>query len=230
MQRESDLYPALKAYFDARGLSVKGEIGAADLVAMGGPDPVIVEMKLNFSLALYHQAIARLSMTPQVFLAVRRPAGRAARRMIKENTSLCRRLGLGLICVRARDGHVEVLAEPGPYAPRVSKARRARLEAEFTRRQGDPNAGGATRHGLVTGYRQDALRCASYLAEYGPSRGAAVARDTGVPVATRLMADNHYGWFERQGRGVYALTKAGQRGLADWDGALPEEPASDQKR
>ncbi|MCW1933503.1 DUF2161 domain-containing phosphodiesterase [Pararhodobacter zhoushanensis] len=220
--READLYPPLKAHFEARGLTVKGEIGAADLVAMGGADPVIVEMKLKFSLALYHQGIARLALSPQVYLAVLRPEGAAARRMIKENTALCRRLGLGLITVRGRDGFVEVLAEPGPYAPRGSKVKRGKLEAEFARRQGDPNAGGATRHGLVTGYRQDALRCAAYLAEYGAAKGAAVARDTGVPVATRIMADNHYGWFERVSTGVYGLTTAGRKGLADWDGALPE--------
>ena len=222
MQRESDLYPPLKAFFQARGLEVKGEIGAADLVAMGGAVPVIVEMKLKFSLALYHQAIARLALTPEVFVAVPRPEGAAARRMLAENTALCRRLGLGLIVVRERDQFVEVLAEPGPYAPRVSKRRKVKLEAEFARRQGDPNAGGATRHGLVTGYRQDALRCAAYLAEYGEARGAAVARDTGVPVATRIMADNHYGWFSRLRPGVYGVTEAGRKGLADWDGALPE--------
>lgn len=221
MQREADLYPPLKAHFEARGLTVKGEIGAADLVAMGGPDPVVVEMKLKFSLTLYHQAIARLALTPEVYLAVLRPEGRAAQRMIRDNTALCRRLGLGLITVRARDGFVERLAEPGPYAPRGSKVKRARLEAEFARRQGDPNAGGATRHGLVTGYRQDALRCAAYLAEYGAARGAAVARDTGVPTATRIMADNHYAWFERVEKGVYRLSEAGRQGLADWDGALP---------
>lgn len=220
--READLYPPLKAFFEGRGLEVKGEIGAADLVAMGGPDPVVVEMKLKFSLALYHQGIARLALTPEVWLAVLRPEGAQARRMMKENTALCRRLGLGLLTVRARDLFVEVAAEPGPYAPRASKVKRKRLEAEFSRRQGDPNAGGATRHGLVTGYRQDALRCAAYLAEYGAAKGAAVARDTGVPTATRLMADNHYGWFERVSTGVYGLTAAGRKGLADWDGALPE--------
>ena len=142
--------------------------------------------------------------------------------MIKDNTALSRRLGLGLLTVRARDGFVEILAEPGPYAPRQSKPRRKRIETEFARRQGDPNAGGATRHGIVTGYRQDALRCAAYLAEYGPSKGAAVAKDTGVPVATRLMAANHYGWFEKVTTGVYRLSPDGKKGLADWDGALPD--------
>lgn len=221
MTRETDLYPPLKAFFEARGLTVKGEIGAADLVAMGGPDPEIVEMKLGFSLALFHQAVARLVMSPQVWIAVARPQGPSAARAVKDNSALCRRLGLGLLLVRLRDGHVEVAVEPGAPLPRASRARRAKLEAEFTRRQGDPNAGGATRHGLVTGYRQDALRCAAYLAEYGASRGAAVARDTGVPMATRIMADNHYGWFTRAAKGVYDLSAQGRKGLADWDGALP---------
>ncbi|MCR8722946.1 DUF2161 domain-containing phosphodiesterase [Frigidibacter sp. ROC022] len=222
MKRETDLYPPLKAWFEARGAEVKAEIGAADLVAVGlGDDPVVVEMKLRFSLALYHQALDRLRMTPLVYIAVVRPEGARARRMLSENGAMCRRLGLGLLTVRARDRLVECHLEPGAPLPRASKARRRKLEAEFARRVGDPNEGGATRHGLVTGYRQDALRCAAYLAEYGPSRGAAVKRDTGVPVATRIMADNHYGWFQRVRPGTYELTEAGRRGLADWDGALP---------
>jgi hypothetical protein len=117
---------------------------------------------------------------------------------------------------------VEVICEPGAALPRRSGVKARKLAAEFARRRGDPNDGGATRHGLVTGYRQDALRVAAHLAEYGPGSGAAVARDTGVPVATRIMADNHYGWFCKVSRGVYDLTDAGRRGLADWDGAVPD--------
>lgn len=223
MARETDLYPSLKAFFEARGHAVKGEVGAADLVAIrDGSHPVVVEMKLRFSLALYHQAIDRLRLTPLVFVAVPRPQGAQARRILADNVAMCRRLGLGLLTVRDRDGLVEPLLEPGAPLPRASKTKRGKLLAEFDRRLGDPNAGGATRHGIVTGYRQDALRCAAYLAEYGPSRGAAVARDTGVPVATRIMADNHYGWFQRTSVGVYGLTESGRAGLADWDGALPD--------
>ena len=221
MARETDLYPPLKAFLEAQGYTVKGEIGAADLVACrGGEDPVIVEMKLGFSLALFHQAIARLAVTDLVYVAVPRPKGRKA---LKQNLSLCRRLGLGLLTVRDRDGLVEVHADPVPFTPRKSKTRRARLLREFQRRIGDPNDGGATRHGLVTGYRQDALRCATYLAEYGRSKGAAVAKDTGVASATRILSDNHYGWFERLDRGVYGLTAQGRRGLADWADALTVE-------
>ncbi len=213
---ETDLYAPVKALLVAQGYTVKGEVGAADVVALrGGEAPVIVELKLRFSLALLHQAISRLSLSDLVYVAVPRPTGKTARRALKDNLALCRRLGLGLITVRG-DGRAEVLCDPGPYVARKSKRRRQRLLREFDRLQGDPNAGGATRHGIVTGYRQDALRCAAYLARHGAARGADVARATGVAVATGLMAKNHYGWFERVSRGVYRLTGAGSDGLKHW--------------
>jgi hypothetical protein len=111
------------------------------------------------------------------------------------------------------------MADPGPFRPRKSKVKAARLLRDFERLRGDPNAGGATRHGIVTGYRQDALACARFLAVHGPSRGAVVAKGAGVPGATRIMADDHYGWFQRVARGVYDLTEAGRAGLIDWGDA-----------
>jgi hypothetical protein len=225
--RETDLYAPVKAFLERRGYAVKGEIGAADLVAVrGSEEPVIVELKLRFTLALFHQAVARMTLSDLVYLAVFQPEGPSARRSLADNAALCRRIGAGLLTVRARDGHVEVHCEPGDRLPRRSAVRRARLLKEFARRIGDPNAGGATRHGLVTGYRQDAIRCAAYLAEYGPSRGAAVARDTGVAVATRIMANNHYGWFLRRGQGIYDLSDDGRRGLSDWSDAIDATPPS----
>ena len=123
---------------------------------------------------------------------------------------------MGVMTVRLRDGFVEVLAQPGPYAARTSTRKRDRLLAAFDRLQGDPNAGGATRHGIVTGYRQDALRCARYLAEHGPAQGAVVSKAAAVPTATTIMRDDHYGWFEKVSRGVYALSDQGRQGLADY--------------
>ncbi|WP_170325939.1 DUF2161 domain-containing phosphodiesterase [Ruegeria arenilitoris] len=216
MDREQDLYPPIKALLERQGYTVKGEVGAADVVALrDGSEPVIVELKLRFSLALFHQAITRLKVTDQVYIGVCKPKGRTARRALKDNLSLCRRLGLGLITVRA-DGAVEVQCDPGPYAPRKNKAKAARLLREFDRLEGDPNAGGATRHGIVTAYRQDALKCAAHLAECGATKGAEVAKATGVPTATRLMRENHYGWFEKVEKGVYVLTSQGAEGLKHW--------------
>lgn len=216
MEREQDLYPPIKALFERQGYTVKGEVGAADIMAVrDGSEPVIVELKLRFSLALFHQAIARLRITDQVYLGVSKPTGRSARRALRDNLALCRRLGLGLITVRA-DGVVEVQCDPGHYAPRKNKVKAGRMLREFDRLQGDPNSGGATRHGIVTAYRQDALKCAAHLAEHGACKGAEVAKSTGVAEATRLMRTNHYGWFAKVEKGVYALTDAGQEGLKHW--------------
>lgn len=216
MEREDQLYPPVKVLLERQGYTVKGEVGAADIVARRGDEPpIIVELKLRFSLSLFHQAITRLAVTDLVYIAVPKPTGKTARRSLKDNLALCRRLGVGLITVRG-DGRAEVQCDPGPYAPRKSKKRTTRLLREFDRLQGDPNAGGATRHGIVTGYRQDALRCAAYLAEHGPTKGAIVAKSANVPTATRMMADNHYGWFERVSKGVYGLTSSGTEGLRHW--------------
>lgn len=190
---------------------MKAEVGAADIVACRDEDePLIVELKTGFSLHLFHQAIARQTITDCVYIAVPRGTGRRFQQSLKSNISLARRLSLGLITVRLSDGLVEVHVDPKPYQPRKSKARKGRLLREFNRRTGDPNIGGSTRTTLVTAYRQDAIRCAEYLHKHGPSKGAEVAKETGVVRATRMMADDHYGWFERVDRGIYDLSSKGQ--------------------
>ncbi len=221
--RETNLYAPLKTYLEGQGYEVKAEIGAADIVACrGDEDPVIVELKISFSLTLFHQAIARQTISDLIYVAVERGSGGRFEKALKDNIKLARRLGLGLITARLRDGFVEVHCDPGPYRPRQSKPKRARLLREFARRVGDPNQGGATRVGLVTAYRQDALRCAAHLAKNGPLKGAAVAQATGVEKATRLMADDHYGWFERVETGVYAVTPKGREALEAYAHALPD--------
>src|SRR5207244_5304152 len=77
---EADLYPAVKDFLEKQGYTVKSEIRGCDVVALrGDAPPVIVELKLAFSLALLLQGIDRLSLTDRVYLAVSRPRGRRAR-------------------------------------------------------------------------------------------------------------------------------------------------------
>ncbi len=209
--RETDLYSPIKAFLEGQGYEVKGEVGAADIVACrGDEDPVIVELKTGFSLSLFHQAIARQPLTDSVYVAVPQGSGRPFLKSLKNNKSLCRRLGLGLITVRLKDGLVTVHLDPAPYRPRKSKLKRDRLLREFAKRVGDPNDGGATRQGLMTAYRQDALRCLAVLRDNGPTKGSKVAAASGVKKATRIMADNHYGWFDRVETGIYDLSPKGK--------------------
>lgn len=217
--RETELYPAIKDYLEGQGYEVKSEVGACDVVALrGAAELVIVELKIALSLSLFHQGIARQAVTDAVYIAVPRGTGKRFSKTLKDNLGLCRRLGLGLITVRMRDQLVEVHLDPAPYTPRKFAQRRGRLLREFARRVGDPNTGGATRVGLVTAYRQDALLCAQYLSNEGPSKGAQVAAATGVAQATRIMASDHYGWFERVSTGIYQLTPKGREGLVTYAG------------
>ena len=215
--KETELYAPVKLLLESQGYEVKAEIGAADVVAVRGNEvPVIVELKTGFSLSLFHQAIARQSITDAVYVAVPHGNGGASRKALSDNKALCRRLGLGLITVRLADGFVEIHADPGPYRPRQSKSRKEQLLREFARRAGDPNQGGATRTSLVTAYRQDALRCLHVLAGQGRLKAANVAALSGVARARPIMADDHYGWFARVSTGIYQLTPIGNAALAKY--------------
>jgi hypothetical protein len=216
--READLYPDLKAYLEAQGYVVKSEIGACDLMARRGEEPaVVVEMKTSFSLALVMQGVARQAMFDDVYLAVPL-AEKGWKLRYKDIVALCRRLGLGLLAVRPGQG-VEAHLDPAPYQPRRASARAGRLLREFDRRVGDPNIGGTTGIKRMTAYRQDALRCLAAL-EAGPLKASVVAKVSGVARATALMAADHYGWFERVERGIYALTPKGVAALGEQAGEI----------
>jgi hypothetical protein len=65
----------------------------------------------------------------------------------------------------------------------------------------------------MTAYRQEALRCATLLADAGEMTLAAL-RAGGAPSAAKILQRDVYGWFERRGRGVYGLSEGGRAGLA----------------
>lgn len=219
--RETDLYEPIKQFLQGQGFEVKSEIGAVDVVACRGDEtPVLVELKTAFSLSLFHQAIERLAVSDLVYIAVPHKPGKAFARSLKRNIALCRRLGIGLLTIRVKDGSVYPHADPGPYSPRRSAVKTQRLLKEFARRVGDPNTGGATRRGLITAYRQDALRCLGYLGIHGATKASVVADGTGVETARRIMADDHYGWFERVKTGIYDITPKGKSAMQDYQGEL----------
>lgn len=203
---ETDLYPPVKAHFQALGYEVKGEVKEADVMAMKqGEAPLIIELKTGFTLALLHQAVSRQSITDDVFVAVPRWKGRAGWKAFKANIGLCKRLGLGVISVNLAEQSVQVHNEPRPFKPRKNLKRTVKTLKEFEDRIGDPNVGGTPGGARVTAYRQDAEKCRDYLIENGPTKGAVVAKATGVERATAIMRSNHYGWFEKVETGVYGV-------------------------
>ncbi|MBU2934772.1 MULTISPECIES: DUF2161 domain-containing phosphodiesterase [Pacificibacter] len=206
--RETDLYLPVKAHFEALGYEVKAEVKDADVMAIRLDDPeappVIVELKTVFSLKLLHQAIARQSITDQVYVAVPRWKGRAAWKVFKGNISICKRLEMGMISVNVAEGTMQVHNEPKPFKPRKNLKRKETTLKEFKGRTGDRNIGGTPGGARNTAYRQDAEKCRDYLEKHGPTKGAVVAKETGVERATAIMRSNHYGWFEKVETGVYS--------------------------
>src|SRR5215469_17262191 len=96
---EVALYLPVKAFLERQGYVVRGEVRGCDLVACrGNEQPVIVELKLRFTLSLLLQGVDRLALSPLVYLAVPRATARTRglRPDAKSVRNLCRRLGLGL--------------------------------------------------------------------------------------------------------------------------------------
>lgn len=212
---ETTLYPPVKAFLEARGYAVKGEIKGCDVVGLREGEPPIVvigELKLSFNLELVLQAVERTASADEVWLAVqgsKRGRGREADPRVKK---LCRLLGLGLLVVWP-SGLVDIVVETGPWQPRRNARRRSLLVQEHRRRRGDPAQGGSVKQPIMTAYRQQALGCAAALAA-GPCR----PRDLKAqhPDAAKILLGNVYGWFDRVERGVYALNDTGRAALARW--------------
>jgi len=230
---EADLYQPVKDFLAAQGYVVRGEVRGCDLVAVRGDEPpVIVELKLRFNLGLVLQGIERLALTDLVYLAV--PRRIASRRETvspddRRVRKLCRMLGLGLMTVSPparsgrRKGHgIEIVLDPLPYRPRRNKRRAALLLGEHARRKGDHNRGGVRGVPIVTAYRQEALLCAQLLARNGATKVAALRASGLVPHVGKILLDDVYGWFERQQRGVYALSENGRTALATFAHALAD--------
>ncbi|MEK3661637.1 DUF2161 family putative PD-(D/E)XK-type phosphodiesterase [Paenibacillus sp. FSL F4-0236] len=191
VRHETELYAPLKVFFEKQGYSIKGEVRTCDLVGIREDleQPLIVEMKKSFNLALLLQGVERLKLSPTVYLAVERVRDKkgAVNQRWGEISGLCRRLGLGLITVvfyKTKAPLVEVLVEPDetPPAQRSNKRRRERLLYEFRERSGDYNTGGSTRVKLVTAYREKALRVA--LSLQAAAAEAAVAAEKAAAKAS----------------------------------------------
>ncbi|MBX4930164.1 DUF2161 domain-containing phosphodiesterase [Rhizobium bangladeshense] len=212
---ETSLYLPVKAFLEAAGYVVKGEVGGCDLVGLSeGEPPVVVvcELKLSFNLELLLQAVDRASMSDEVWIAARVSVKGRGRETDKRYRDLCRRLGIGMLGI-SDGGEVSVVVSSISPMPRTNPKRRSRLVSEHQRRRGDPVVGGGSRAPIMTAYRQQALLCAAAL-EQGLKRPREMKLI--APKAGPILRDNVYGWFERTEKGVYALTSAGQAALVRW--------------
>lgn len=228
IQHETELYAPVKAFFEAQGYEVRGEVKNCDLVAVReGGEPVIVELKRTFNMPLLIQGLDRLRTTDQVYVAVEMNAKGKAPYGLSwgDLTRLCRRLGFGLLTVRfykTKKPLVEVHCHPDSYVPRRTARRTESLLTEFRERSADYNIGGSSKRKLITAYREKALHCAYALSAHGPLTVRRLREITGSPKITGILQKNFYGWYRRVNRGTYELTPAGQEALRLYEAVVQD--------
>ena len=218
--KETELYSPLKTYLEAQGYRIKGEIGDCDVFAIRDCEPpLVVELKLVLNLTVVLQAVDRLKLSSSVYIGVPRQCS-VLKRKTRQVLKLLKMLGIGLIAIdpARKTGQVKILLDPGEYKPRVSKRHQVRLLGEFDKRVGDPSPGGSdSRKGVMTAYRQSALRVALLLERDGPTKASEVARQTDESRARQILYRDVYGWFDRVSRGIYDLSPRGRREIRDWN-------------
>ncbi len=189
---------------------------------------IVVELKLSPNIKLLIQATDRQRLTNEVYVAVPEPARvnkhwRGIERVIK-------RLGLGLILVRqsplGRSARTTIVPS---YSGDIDSKARASLLAELSGRSMSYKMVSDAGHNLayksvhkstgkikpVTAYKEIAITIASILHHLGPQQVCSIKKICGDKTQG-ILANNHYGWFERVKRGTYTLTDEGQVSLREF--------------
>ena len=206
---ETELSAPVKAYLEFHGYQVNCEVKDCDIVATRGDDLIIVELKTSVNLTLLVQATKRQSISDSVYVAVPGPTKR--NRQWRGTLTVLKRLEIGLLLVD--EGAMGMLVskqfDPIPYQRKKNTRNRRAVLTEIADRSGDYNVGGSTKTPLMTAYRENAILIACCLSKLGASSPKNL-RDLGTgDKTTSILSANHYGWFQRVEKGVYALTDLG---------------------
>lgn len=213
MTLETDLYRPVHDYLAKQGYTVRAEVNHCDIAAVKGDDLIVIELKRAINITLLAQAVERQKITDSVYVAVPRPAN--MRKWMGQSKSvqlLLRRLEIGLILVSTKSSKpsVEVIFHPVPFDRRKRKSVHRAVITEINGRSGDFNEGGSCRRKLVTAYRENAIHIACCLCLRGPLSPKDL-RSLGTGAKTlSILYTNVYSWFERVGRGLYALSAKGR--------------------
>ncbi len=215
--KESDLYLPLKQYLESQNYEVKGEVCDCDVVAIKENEPpVIVELKLTLNLDVLLQGVDRLTLSSLIYIGIPYEC-KSFKKRRKLALKLLKMLGFGLILIDSTKDKVEVLLDPSEYKPRKVKQKKEKLLGEFQSRVGDPNLGGmASKKGVLTSYRQKALKIALYLEKNNLAKASTISKELDISKARDIMYKNFYGWFDIESRGVYKLTAKGKDEIGLW--------------
>lgn len=218
---EKDLFAPIKEYFENSGYTCDGEVEGIDLYMERGEEKAAVELKVDLDFRSVQQAALRQKIIETVYIGIFRPRNMNSS-AFRDKLYLLKRLGIGLIVVSKRSGEVQVVNEPTvtelSVFQRTNKRKKKAVSEEFNKRRTKNNTGGVNRSKLITSYREDALLVLDALAELGgKSQADEVKKLSAIEKARNIMYYNHYGWFERTGKGEYGVTEAGYAALEEFE-------------
>lgn len=205
--KEEDLYEPIHKWFINEGYEVQAEVQSCDVVAQKDGELTIIELKKSFNLKLVYQCMERQKIAKYVYAAVANPVLGKKNREINKVKTLLKKLGIGFIGVQLYTGNksmIEIFLEPASSTLRKNSRKKKKVIKEIENRSGDYNTGGK-KGKIISAYREAAIRI-YYLLHQEIEASPAQLVKLGAPDNTsRILRDNHYGWFHKISRGLYTF-------------------------
>ncbi|MFV0441169.1 MAG: DUF2161 family putative PD-(D/E)XK-type phosphodiesterase [Lachnospirales bacterium] len=212
---EKDLFPPLKRYFEKQGYKVNAEVKDCDIVITKDDYIGVIEMKLALNITLVHQALQRLAITENVYMAVKKPKKNYFKERVKM-IRLAKRLNIGLIVVHPKqkfdDTSVEILYQPQDTKSKTTKNTEKILK-EIKGRRLDTNVAGVTQTKVLTAYRDISIRIACICEAYTVVNNAFLTDYFGIEKGYFVVYNNFYGYFTMLGKGDYGISDKGLQAL-----------------
>ena len=214
--KEEDLFLPVRQLFEDLGYTVNAEVNNCDVTATKDGELVVVELKKNLTTKLLAQAVARQKTGADVYVAVPKPKNYKPK-AYRDTLYMLKKLELGLLFVNLLEGNsfAEVVCDPSPFTGvRVDGRKKTRLLKEINARSVEMNRGGITRKKIITAYTERCIHIACALQKFG-EMSAKELSNLGMEHRDvyNSLRGNHYGWFYKVEKGIYALTLKGRREL-----------------
>lgn len=218
---ETDLYqPILNLLLD-HGYHIKAEINHIDIFGIKDNQTIAVEMKNTISLKLIYQAVDRLQIADQVYIAVPEQAIKSHKQQMKYLNLLLKKLNIGLISVSGDKAYILYERDQLIKPPKRNVRQRKTLH-EFNQRENHINIGG-TKDKKVTAYKEKVIRIAHMLEKMKKSSPNQLKAYTGINQTSEILRNNFDGWFEKIDRGIYQLSDKGQKEITYYRDVLDIE-------
>ena len=207
---EKDLFEPIKYFFESMDYEVKAEVNHMDVVIKKEEQFTAIELKTVLNITVIAQAVKRQSIVDTVYIAIPIPTKKVlSSKTMKDKIAVLKRLSIGLLFVDLNNNHVDIHLEPLVYPIKRHKKRLVRLKEEFNQRQLMMNTGGASRAKIMTVYKEHALIILHALKET-PKTAKTIREEVAFNKVYPILYKNYYGWFQRLGQGLYALTPLGK--------------------